>query len=96
MEVTDALVDNLANLSRLSFTETEKAEIKGDLQRMIAFVEKLQEVDTTGIAPLLHMTDAINVYREDTVKGSIAREDAMKNAPETDGTFFKVPKVIKK
>ena len=96
MEVTDALVDNLANLSRLSFTETEKTEIKGDLQRMIAFVEKLQEVDTTGTAPLLHMTDAINVYREDTVKGSIAREDAMRNAPETDGTFFKVPKVIKK
>jgi len=96
MEVTDALVDNLANLSRLSFTEAEKTEIKGDLQRMIAFVEKLQEVDTTGTAPLLHMTDAINVYREDAVKGSIAREDAMKNAPETDGTFFKVPKVIKK
>jgi len=96
MEVTDALVDNLANLSRLSFTETEKTEIKGDLQRMIAFVEKLQEVDTTGTAPLLHMTDAINVYREDAVKGSIAREDAMRNAPETDGTFFKVPKVIKK
>ena len=67
MEVTDALVDNLANLSRLSFTETEKTEIKGDLQRMIAFVEKLQEVDTTGTAPLLHMTDAINVYREDAV-----------------------------
>jgi aspartyl-tRNA(Asn)/glutamyl-tRNA(Gln) amidotransferase subunit C len=96
MEVTDALVDNLANLSRLSFTETEKAEIKGDLQRMIAFVEKLQEVDTTGTAPLLHMTDAINVYREDTVKIAIAREEAMKNAPETDGIFFKVPKVIKK
>ena len=96
MEVTDALVDNLANLSRLSFTETEKTEIKGDLQRMIAFVEKLQEVDTTGTTPLLHMTDAINVYREDMVKGSIPRDEAMKNAPETDGTFFKVPKVIKK
>jgi len=96
MEVTDALVDNLANLSRLSFTEAEKTEIKGDLQRMIAFVEKLQEVDTTGTAPLLHMTDAVNVYREDVVKGSIAREEAMNNAPETDGTFFKVPKVIKK
>ena len=84
------------DFSRLSFTETEKTEIKGDLQRMIAFVEKLQEVDTTGTAPLLHMTDAINVYREDAVKGSIARGDAMKNAPETDGIFFKVPKVIKK
>jgi aspartyl-tRNA(Asn)/glutamyl-tRNA(Gln) amidotransferase subunit C len=96
MEVTDELVDNLANLSRLSFTQLEKTEIKGDLQRMIAFVEKLQEVDTVGTAPLLHMTGAINVYREDMVKGSIPREEAMKNAPETDGTFFKVPKVIKK
>ena len=96
MELTTQLIDNLANLSRLRFTEEEKAEIKNDLQRMIAFVEKLQEVDTTGTAPLLHMTDAINVYREDMVKGSIPREEAMKNAPETDGTFFKVPKVIKK
>ena len=61
MEVNDALVDNLANLARLTFSEQEKAEIKGDLQRMIAFVEKLKEVDTANTEPLLHMTDAMNV-----------------------------------
>jgi aspartyl-tRNA(Asn)/glutamyl-tRNA(Gln) amidotransferase subunit C len=96
MEVNDALVDNLANLARLTFSEQEKAEIKGDLQRMIAFVEKLKEVDTANTEPLLHMTDAMNVYREDTVKGSMNKQEALANAPAADDNYFKVPKVIKK
>lgn len=96
MEVNDALVENLANLARLQFNEDEKEIIKKDLQRMIHFVDKLNELDTTGVEPLLHMTDNMNVLREDAVKGSISREEGLKNAPETDGIFFKVPKVIKK
>ena len=96
MEVNDALVDNLANLARLQFNEKEKEIIKSDLQRMIHFVDKLNEVDTKGVEPLLHMTDAVNVLREDEVQGSIAREEGLKNAPDTDGVFFKVPKVISK
>jgi len=96
MEVNDELVNNLAKLSRLQFNEQEKEIIKKDLQRMIEFVDKLKELDTTGVAPLLHMTSSVNVLREDIVQGSISREDALKNAPETDGVFFKVPKVIEK
>jgi len=96
MEVNDALVQNLANLARLQFNEQEKEIIKKDLQRMIQFVDKLNELNTEGVEPLLHMTDAINMLREDVVKGSISREEALKNAPDTDGVFFKVPKVIKK
>ncbi len=96
MEVTDQLVDKLAHLSRLSFNDTEKADVKKDLQSMIAFVEKLNELDTTGIEPLLHMGDAVNVLRADEIKGSISREEALLNAPIKDGQFFKVPKVIKK
>ena len=96
MEVNDELVNNLAKLSRLQFNEQEKEIIKKDLQRMIEFVDKLKELDTTGVAPLLHMTSSVNVLREDVVQGSISREDALKNAPETDGVFFKVPKVIEK
>ena len=95
MEVNDALVEKLAHLARLQFDASEKEEIKKDLQKMIAFVEKLNELDTTGIDPLLHMTDEINVLREDEVKGSISREAALKNAPLHDEQFFKVPKVIK-
>jgi aspartyl-tRNA(Asn)/glutamyl-tRNA(Gln) amidotransferase subunit C len=96
MEVNDALVDKLAQLAKLKFNASEKEEIKNDLQKMIAFIEKLNELDTTGVEPLLHMTDETNVLREDEVKGSISREEAMKNAPSHDEQFFKVPKVIKK
>jgi aspartyl-tRNA(Asn)/glutamyl-tRNA(Gln) amidotransferase subunit C len=96
MEVNDALVDKLANLARLQFEDAEKSAIKNDLQRMIQFVEKLNELDTTGVAPLLHMSDNINALREDLVKGSISRELGLQNAPLKDEQFFKVPKVIKK
>jgi len=96
MEVNDALVDKLAHLARLKFDASEKEEIKKDLQKMIAFVEKLNELDTTGVEPLLHMRDEINVLRQDEIKGSISREDALKNAPVHDEQFFKVPKVIRK
>ena len=96
MEVDDALIDKLADLARLRFDDAEKAGIKNDLQRMIQFVEKLNELDTTGVAPLLHMSNNINVLREDEIKGSISREEALKNAPLHDEQYFKVPKVIKK
>ncbi len=96
MEVNDLLIDNLAKLSHLSFSEQEKKDIKADLQEMISFIEKLKEVNTEGVEPLLHMSTNVNVLRDDIVQGSVSREEAIKNAPETDGTYFKVPKVIKK
>jgi aspartyl-tRNA(Asn)/glutamyl-tRNA(Gln) amidotransferase subunit C len=95
MEVNDALVDKLAHLARLKFDDAEKQEIKTDLQRMIVFVEKLNELDLEGVEPLLHMSDEVNVLREDEVKGSVSRSEALKNAPMHDEQFFKVPKVIK-
>jgi aspartyl-tRNA(Asn)/glutamyl-tRNA(Gln) amidotransferase subunit C len=96
MEVNDALVDKLANLARLQFDAAEKEGIKTDLQRMIQFVEKLNELDTTGIAPLLHMSEEVNILRDDEVKGSVDRVKGLQNAPVHDEQFFKVPKVIKK
>jgi aspartyl-tRNA(Asn)/glutamyl-tRNA(Gln) amidotransferase subunit C len=88
-------VDKLARLSRLQFSETEKAEIKNDLQKMIGFVEKLNELDLEGVQPLLHMSEEVNVLREDEIKGSVSRTEALKNAPAHNDQFFKVPKVIK-
>jgi aspartyl-tRNA(Asn)/glutamyl-tRNA(Gln) amidotransferase subunit C len=96
MEVTDALVDKLAHLSRLEFNDADKAGIKNDLQRMISFVEKLDELDLSDTEPLLHMSSNINILRQDEVKGSISRDEALKNAPAHNNKFFKVPKVIKK
>ncbi len=96
MEVNDELVEKLAHLARLKFDAADKAAIKNDMQKMIQFVEKLNELDTTGVEPLLHMSDNVNVLREDEIKGSISREDGLKNAAMHDNRFFKVPKVIKK
>jgi len=95
MEVTSALVDRLAHLSRLEFNAADKEEIKNDLQRMISFVEKLDELDLEGTEPLLHMSSNINVLRDDEVQGSVSREEALKNTPAHDDKFFMVPKVIK-
>jgi aspartyl-tRNA(Asn)/glutamyl-tRNA(Gln) amidotransferase subunit C len=96
MEVNDSLVDKLAHLARLRFDNAEKIEIKNDLQRMITFVEKINELDLENVEPMLYMTNEVNVLRDDEVKPSISREDALKNAPDHDGIFFKVPKVIRK
>ncbi len=96
MEVNDALIDNLSNLARLEFNAAEKEGIKNDLQRMIHFVEKLNELDTTGIEPLLHMSPETNVLRDDILRGSVSREEALASAPATDGKYFEVPKVIRK
>lgn len=96
MEINAALVEHLANLSRLYMDETEKVEIMSDLGKMISFVEKLKEVDTAGVEPLMHISDTMNAWREDTVHGSTTNDAAFANAPVTDNNFFKVPKVIQK
>ena len=96
MEIATGTVAYLANLSRLHFNEDEQAVITKELQQMLAFVEKLQELDTAGVEPLMHMGDAVNVLREDKVSGSVTRAEALKNAPVHDEQFFKVPKVIRK
>ena len=96
MNVNDELIDKLSNLARLEFNSEEKEDIKKDLQQMIGFIDKLNELDTTGVDPLLHMSENINVLREDEVGGTISREEAFRNAPLHDEQFFKVPKVIRK
>jgi aspartyl-tRNA(Asn)/glutamyl-tRNA(Gln) amidotransferase subunit C len=95
MDVNDALIDNLSELARLEFSPEEKAGIRTDLQRMIQFVEKLGELDTTGVPPLLHMSTESDVLREDQPQSSISREQGLTNAPATDGVYFEVPKVIR-
>ena len=96
MEVTDAMIEKPALLSRLQFEAGEKELIKNDLQRMIGFVEKLNELDLENVEPLVFVSTETNSFREDEIKGSISREEALKNAPLHDGKFFKVPKVIRK
>ena len=80
----------------LQFDEAEKEAIKMDLQKMIGFIDKLKELDTTGIEPLMHMSNEVNVLRDDEIGNMLSRNEALKNAPHHDNNYFKVPKVIKK
>jgi aspartyl-tRNA(Asn)/glutamyl-tRNA(Gln) amidotransferase subunit C len=96
MQIDDVLIDKLANLSRLQFTESEKSGLKSDFEKMLRFVDKLNELDTTGVEPMQHITGNINVLREDESAVVCSREEALANAPLKDEQFFKVPKVIKK
>ena len=96
MEINDALFDKLAKLSRLTFTGEEKEAIKGDLENMICMIEKMNEVDTEGVEPLLHISQNINILRDDIITGSISNEAALENAAQKNAPYFIVPKVIKK
>ena len=95
MEVNDALVDNLCKLACLDFDAAGKQEIKKDLQKMIGFVEKLDELDLRDVEPLLYMGEETNVLREDITEKPLSRSAALKNAPMADEQYFKVPQVIK-
>lgn len=87
-------VDEVAHLARLEFKDDAKAEILNDMNRMLAFVDKLNELNTDDVEPLVYMTDEVNVLREDEPKQTITQKEALKNAPKKDSDYFKVPKVI--
>lgn len=90
------MVDKLASLARLRFNQKEKEAIANDLEKMIAFVQKMDEVDTSNIEPLLHMSSTKNVWREDEIGGTCSQEEALRNAGQHNDRFFLVPKMIKK
>ena len=94
MPVTIKDVEHVAKLARLEFTESEKETFTHQLNEILAYVEKLNELDTTNVEPLSHVIELNNVFREDIVKPSYPREEMLKNAPDKDEKFFKVPKVI--
>lgn len=96
MEVNKALVDKIAALSKLKFNEEETLAIQADLDRMIAFVNQLNELDTDHVEPLIYVNDSVNVLREDQVIQTITREEALSNVPVKDSDYIKVPKVLKK
>ncbi len=80
----------------LHFNDLEREQIKIDLEQMIGFVDKLQELDTTGVEPLIHMNSHAGQLREDVPGNMLSREEVFLNAPNHDGRYFIVPKVIKK
>ena len=96
MVINDELLDKLANLSRLEFNPDEKLMLKDELEKMIGFFDKLNELDTENVAPLLFMNDNSNFSRQDMVKNELPLKEVFEYAVVHDNGFFKVPKVISK
>ena len=96
MKVDKAIVDKIAHLARLSFRDEEKERILDDMNKIIQFVDKLNDLDTEGVEDLSYINDDVNVLREDIIKDRISKQDGLSNAPLADSDYFKVPKVIDK
>jgi aspartyl-tRNA(Asn)/glutamyl-tRNA(Gln) amidotransferase subunit C len=94
MQIDRALVDHLANLSKLYFTDEEKETMQQDLAKMIGFVEKLNELDTTGVEPMRHMSQVQDVFRNDVAAAPMHVKEALENAAVHGEEFFMVPKVF--
>jgi len=96
MQIDQNTVDKIATLAKLEFDAEGKERIIRDMNRMLAFVDKLKELDTENVEPLVYITDEVNIMREDEVIHDITQKEALKNAPKKDSDYFKVPKVVEK
>lgn len=94
MTIDTKTVDEIAHLARLEFEAEAKTEIIKDMNNMLKFVEKLNELNTDNVKPLIYMTEESNVMREDEAKVTLTQQEALKNAPKHDSDYFKVSKVI--
>jgi aspartyl-tRNA(Asn)/glutamyl-tRNA(Gln) amidotransferase subunit C len=94
MVIDDALILRLENLARLELSAAERTKLQGSLTNILTMVEQLNTLDTEGVEPLVYINEDVNVWREDVVNHQLTRQEALKNAPDSDGSFFKVPKVI--
>lgn len=96
MKVDNQLVDKVAELAKLEFDAQAKQKMISDMDKILSFVGKIEELDTEGVEPLIYMTQETNVLRNDEVGQHNTKEEALKNAPEKDSDYFKVPKVLNK
>lgn len=94
MKIDRQGLDKIAHLARLEVDEKDADQMVNDMSEMVAFVEKLNEVDTEGVEPLTSMSHEVNALREDEVQPHLDKQAALKNAPATNDDYFRVPKVL--
>jgi aspartyl-tRNA(Asn)/glutamyl-tRNA(Gln) amidotransferase subunit C len=94
MKIDKELVERIAHLARLEFNDDQKQKIESDLNRILDFMDSLNELDTESVEPLVYLSEEVNVLRKDEVKQEVSHADALKNAPKKDSDYFRVPKVI--
>lgn len=93
-KIDNKTVEEIAHLARLEFNNEAMPEMINDLNRVLAFVDKLNELNTDNVEPLIYMSNESNVLREDEPTVTLTQKEALKNAPQKDSDYFKVPKVI--
>ena len=94
--IDDKLVAELSRLAKLKFDASKAEKMKSDLNKIIDFIDKLSEINTEGVEPLIYLSEEVNVLRADEIKNEVSKENALKNAPQKDSDYFKVPTVLKK
>lgn len=94
MKIDEQLISRLEHLARLELSDAEKTNLMQDLDNILALVEKMNELDTQNVAPLVYVNPIENALREDQIENQLSREEALRNAPKQDGVYFRVPKVI--
>lgn len=94
MKISRSQVEHVATLARLSLSEQEIDSLTGQMDAILDYVEKLEDLDTQGIVPTAHVVPMENAFRDDSVRPSLGSEKAMQNAPSAEGGCFRVPKVI--
>lgn len=94
MAVTKKDVEKIAELAKLKFSDEELENFTPQMNEILSYMDKLNELDTEDVKPLSHPVEQINVFREDELKSSVSTEEALKNSPDKTDTHFKVPKVI--
>lgn len=94
MKIKKDEVTHVAHLARLEFTEAEAEKFTSQLNNILMYMDMLNRVDTTGVAPMRHAIAQQNAFREDIVRPSLSRDNTLANAPDARGDFFRVPKVI--
>ena len=94
MSISRDEVRHVAELARLNFSDEEEAKMAEEMSQILDYVEKLNELDTSGVPPMSHVLDVTNVFREDEIESRIDQEQALEPAPESDGAHFQVPQVV--
>ncbi len=94
MKISKKQVEHVAHLARLTLTEEELEKMTGQLDNILSYIDKLNELDTEQVIPTSHVFSVCNAFRDDRVKESLPRNEALMNAPQENGEMFQVPKII--
>lgn len=96
MTIDKNTVYKVADLARIEIKDSEVDALTQEMNKILTFMEKLNELDTEGVEPLVYMNDETNVWREDVAKNEISVEDGLKNSAVHNESFFMVPKIMEK